>query len=188
MVLKYLPAFGLLVLPGLAYSQENKCDSIADCAQKAMEAAYQAKMALQIAMPKGAVLAFDLKECPPGWTAVPGLAGRVVVGAGKGNVDEKDKPLTERQLNKTGSEESHILTREELPNFRPNVIEDRDHSVVKLTAVVPCNNTGCSVVGALTDGFVGGTVNNPVAVEPLGKGDPVSNMPPFHVLLYCERQ
>ncbi|GAB4063950.1 hypothetical protein GCM10028812_00140 [Ancylobacter sonchi] len=50
-----------------------------------MEAAYQAKLALQIATPKGAVLAFDSDKCPEGWTDFGQASGRTIVGADPSN-------------------------------------------------------------------------------------------------------
>jgi microcystin-dependent protein len=177
-----------ILLVTTANAQE-KCGSVADCAQKAMDAAFQAKLALQVAMPKGAVLAFDLKECPQGWVPFSDLAGRVIVGAGKGNTDQNGKELTNRELAKTGGEESHTLTREELPAVRPNIFFDNDKGPMIVTDVDPCLGDGCNQMGAITAGFRNGQHTKlPVSVEALGKGAPGNNMPPFRVLLFCERQ
>ena len=97
-----------------AYSQE-KCSTVADCAQKAMEAAYQAKLALQLAVPKGAVMAFDLDQCPKGWTAMSEAAGRFVVGVNT----EGSNGQSKYSLGETGgrvdipSEGAHKHAREE---------------------------------------------------------------------------
>lgn len=59
---------------------EDKCSSVADCAQKAMEASYQAKLALQIALPKGAIIPFNLEKCPEGWKPFIAAQGRFIIG------------------------------------------------------------------------------------------------------------
>lgn len=74
----------LLCLPDSALAAEQ-CSNVAECAQKAMEAAYQAKLALQVAVPKGAVMAFRLNECPDGWVPLQIAMGRVIVGVDPGN-------------------------------------------------------------------------------------------------------
>lgn len=69
---------------GVATAQED-CSTVAQCAQKAVEAAYQAKLALQIAVPKGAVMAFNANTCPEGWVDFAGATGRVIVGVDGNN-------------------------------------------------------------------------------------------------------
>lgn len=59
-----------------------QCSTIEECAQKAMEAAFQAKKALQLAVPPGAVMAFNLTKCPEGWSDFVVGANRVIVGMG----------------------------------------------------------------------------------------------------------
>ena len=52
-----------------------------------------------IQVPSGAVLAFDRQRCPAGWSPYDALAGRMVVGAGRG------EGLTLRRLGDRGGEE-----------------------------------------------------------------------------------
>jgi microcystin-dependent protein len=120
---------------------------------------------------------------------VTDLAGRMVVGAGKSNNDQNGKVLTDREVGTTGGEESHILSRDELPPVRPNIFFATNQGPMIVTDVVPCLGNGCSQMGAITTGFRGGQHTNlPVSIEALGKGTPGNNMPPFRVLLFCERQ
>ncbi|ASJ73867.1 hypothetical protein [Granulosicoccus antarcticus] len=56
------------------------CGDINECVQKAVEAAFQAKEALAVAVPRGAVMAFNRIECPDGWSDFAPGAGRTVFG------------------------------------------------------------------------------------------------------------
>lgn len=54
--------------------------------------------------PPRSVIAFDSDRCPNGWTEYDELAGKVIVGVGKG------KGLSKRELHDTGGKEVHSLT------------------------------------------------------------------------------
>lgn len=161
-------AVGVAAVSGyeLAFSQgQETCSTVMDCAQKAMEAAYQAKTAIRIAVPKGAVMAFNLKECPDGWVALQPLVGRVIVGAG---IDVTGA-LTERKLGEKGGEEKHQLTVEEM--------SAHSHSFTATQSGGGCSYSGCNgysqVIPNQTDSQGGNVAHN--------------IMQPYYVLTYCER-
>jgi hypothetical protein len=156
-----------------ALAQDAQCTTIVDCAQKAMEAAYQAKLALEIAVPKGAVMAFNLEMCPNGWSPFSGLSGRVIVGSGKAGT------LSERKLGDQGGEEKHLLSLEEIPSH--NHLNGGYQYLL-------------SIDGHVT---VGSIDSNPPSEPNLGSAAQMSAagggqghnvMQPFHVLTYCERK
>jgi hypothetical protein len=59
-------------------------------------------LGLQMALPDGAVVAFDSAICPAGWSDDSLLNGRVIVGKGSGNNDIEGNALTARSLGATG--------------------------------------------------------------------------------------
>jgi microcystin-dependent protein len=64
-------------------------------------------------VPAGAVMAFDLPACPPGWIAYEGAQGRAVVG-----VNDGSNGLAARKLGEQAGAESHLLSADELPPHR----------------------------------------------------------------------
>ncbi|PBB39597.1 hypothetical protein [Mesorhizobium sp. WSM3868] len=154
----------------LAFSQsEGTCSTVMDCAQKAMEAAFQAKKAIRVAVPKGSVIAFNLDSCPDGWQLFQPLVGRVAVGAG---VDVTGV-LTARKLGDKGGEELHTLTVEELPK-----------QAVEVKGVASASRS---------DRYNAGGSDYPVitkseGVFPTDGGGKAHNiMQPYYILTYCER-
>ena len=134
-----------------AIGQNNgSCETILECAQKAMEAAFQAKTAIRIAVPKGAIMAFNLSECPDGWDLFAPLSGRVALGAGV------------RPLGESGGAESH------------------QHGI----------SIGNSARGPrLPPGHRNDVSQFPVSTHSHSASISQNhNMPPFHVLTYCERK
>lgn len=118
-----------------------------------------------ILTPGGAVVAFELSQCPSGWTDFELAKGRFVVGVGQGN------NLTERTLLENGGTESHTLTVSELPPHRH-----------------PGN---VSYSGASAENFQTNS-NYPLASwesqsGETGGGLPHNNMPPFVALRYCRK-
>jgi microcystin-dependent protein len=61
-------------------------------------------------IPAGAVLAFDLERCPPGWAPFGPAAGRTVVGVNAGG-----NGLSVRAVGALFGAENHALTADELP-------------------------------------------------------------------------
>lgn len=162
----------LLLMQGTALSQAAQCTTVADCAQKAMEAAYQAKVALELAVPKGAVMAFNLKECPNGWSDFEALAGRVPVGAGKG------ASLTERVVGQQGGEETHLLTVPEMPSHNHN------NGPFQYMLTMDGNWTAHDQNGGPGEP----NLKDPGGITPAGGDQPHNIMQPFHVLKFCERK
>lgn len=169
-LLTSLCSLGFLGAYANVYSQQNGlCSTVMDCAQKAMEAAFQAKTAIRIAVPAGAVMAFDLDSCPEGWEPLDKLAGRVVMGAGQ----RDGSGLTPRKLGETGGEERHHLTIDEMPSHNHQITQqahwgDRTHNQAGL-------------------GGSDGTFDASISTNPTGGDKPHNVLPPFYVLTYCKR-
>lgn len=149
--------------------QSGLCTTVMDCAQKAMEAAFQAKTAIRIAVPAGAVMAFDLDSCPEGWEPLDKLAGRVVMGAGM----RDGSGLTPRKLGETGGEEQHRLTVDEMPSHTHQIVSqahwgDHTHWQAGL-------------------GGDDGEFPASLTTTPTGGDKPHNILPPYYVLTYCKR-
>lgn len=161
----------LFAIPIIMFSTttfaEEQCDTVQDCAQKAMQAAFHAKLALQLAVPKGAVMAFNLAGCPEGWNPFEKLNGRVIVGAGKG------PDLTDRPLGKQGGAETHTLSVAEMPSHSHTYTNTFNGSILD-------NPHSFSAQPRY------GTRGDKATLDTGGNG-PHNNMQPFHTLLYCER-
>lgn len=159
----------MLVISANSAFAQVECATVAECAQKAVEAAYQAKIALQLAVPKGAVMAFNLKECPDGWEAFVPVEGRVIVGSGE------PMNLTKRVAGQTGGAETHQLSVAEMPSHT---------HTLKLG-----NNTGRGPDRMIQHADPHGGSHWPeVPSYSAGGGMAHNNMPPFIVLNYCERK
>lgn len=155
-----------------ARSQEAQCATVADCAQKAMEAAYQAKLAASISVPKGAVMAFNLDKCPDGWGDLDTLAGRVIVAAGQG------VGLTERKFKDQGGEEAHTLTVDEMPNH--------NHSNGGYQYLL--TSDGKWTIQGADESNGEPNLRALGGIAAAGGNKPHSVMQPFYVLKYCERR
>ena len=167
---KYFLHFAIYACSIFHASLTLACTTVAECAQEAVEAALKSEAAHKIAVPSGAVMAFNLKECPQGWKTIKEAKGRVIVGAGSGNRDQNDNKLTNRMVGKTGGEEAHTLTIPEIPSH--------SHSYQHQANVSGgCGLSGCNSHSTYPSYTTGTT----------GEGKAHNNMPPFLVLLYCER-
>jgi len=156
----------------------EECKTVKECAQQAVEAALDAHTEFRLAVPTGAVMAFDLPQCPPGWGDFAPLAGRVVVGAGSGNRDQADKLLTARTLDDFGGEETHVLTIDEMPK---HTHQDKDYKYLMMYSGDNTLKTG-DPVGKQPDLSHMGEV-------PYAGGDKAHNtMQPYYVLRYCVRK
>jgi hypothetical protein len=123
-------------------------------------------------IPKATIAAFDVPNCPEGWTEYANARGRTIVGAGQGN------GLTARAYRETGGSEQLRLSIDQLP----------PHS---FSARVPF------VLNSAGDRFNAGGKDYPV-VQPggsvaaetnaLGKGTPIDMMPPYVVLVFCRKE
>ncbi len=122
-------------------------------------------------VPSGAILAFALSNCPSGWSYVPALAGRTVIGAGQGG------GLSNRNLFDWGGEERHAM----------QVSEIAPHQV---TMYFGASQKGGSGNGyAYSDNAGGSTVRATYAKQSdwVGGGQPFNVMMPYFTLLYCQK-
>lgn len=149
-----------------AFADDAKCSgdlSVFECMQKAVEAAYQAKKALEIAVPRGAVIAFNLSECPEGWLPYQPAFGRVIVGSGNGD------GLSPRKLGEKGGKENHTLSIAEMPSHsHEGYVGEGPGAGMNETPKI--HNTGNVKIGST------------------GGGQAHNIMQPFTVLTYCERK
>lgn len=61
-------------------AQAQSCSTVTECAQQAATAAQQARDIMQTLVPSGAVMAFNLAECPAGWGPYVAAQGRFIRG------------------------------------------------------------------------------------------------------------
>ncbi|MEP3678040.1 MAG: hypothetical protein ABJN21_04010 [Paracoccaceae bacterium] len=156
-----------IVLATTAAAQEE-CATIADCAQKAVEAANQAKLALRVGTPKGAVLAFNLDSCPDGWVEFTPARGRTIIGAGQGD------GLRNRELGQQGGAETHTLTAAQIPAHTHSYQSSYGPNMLDNTKNINGGVDRYEQMKEQTSGSVGG-----------GKAHNI--MQPFYTLMYCER-
>ncbi len=99
-IVKTLMAAGFLfsinTFGSLSVSAE--CTSAAECAQEAVETAAQTKSLLEIMIPKGAIMAFNLNSCPTGWDNFEAANGRFLRG-----IDLENKNIDPDGVRKAGS-------------------------------------------------------------------------------------
>jgi hypothetical protein len=118
------------------------------------------------AVPRGAVLAFNLDACPFGWSEFKEGGGRFIVGAG----DHPNAPIQVYKLGATGGQEKVGLTLEEMPKH--------SHSYSYLGS----RPGGCGLEGC---GWEQALVNAETSEK--GAGKPHDNLPPYVALTYCVR-
>ena len=119
-----------------------------------------------LGIPAGTVAAFNLTACPGGWSALPGTAGRFIVGTGTLGVNTYS-------LGAVGGEASHQLTLNEMPAHR--------HA---FTDIYPKKSTSHSQRDD-DDNIVVSIKERDVATEAEGGNRPHENRPPYIALLYC---
>ncbi|WP_299677122.1 hypothetical protein [uncultured Roseobacter sp.] len=169
----FVVAVSLLSLFGSANLASAQV-TVLDAAQRAADAAERAAAIV----PKGAVMAFNLEGCPTGWLPLSQAHGRVIVGVGEGNRDEKDKLLTSRALGDVGGVESHILTENEMPIHT---------HIFTGGSVTKGGNHGVGRVLAVGDGAGHGNYTPTGTNSSYGGSGAHPNMPPFLSLLICEK-
>lgn len=139
-------------------------------------------------VPHGAIVAFmrEFKTgdanspCPPGWTAVKEMAGKMPLGAGSGKLKD-GTALTTRILGDSAGEEEHKLTTPELP--------DHDHDY-KRTNYDDDPSIGTGVVHA-SSGVYGVNIRRVGIYEiddftgKQGGNNAHNNMPPYLVVQFC---
>ena len=124
-------------------------------------------------------IAYFPNVCPNGWEYYGLLAGRVVVGSGAYNGAAQDGRQEAAQWNPgdLGGEMQHKLTVDEMPSH--------NHENVEYKFMLRCTGRGTQVK---TDD----TPNEPDIVEkgellPAGNDQPHNNMPPYLVLVPCQK-
>jgi hypothetical protein len=128
-------------------------------------------------VPPEAVMAFDLQECPPGWSLFNDARGRVVIGQGKG------EDLTNRPFRRPGGLESYPLTELNIPYHQHVTVlgdglEKGEFGRKLLPLVIP--GTG------KTDPNNYGANTGPYG-KPKGEQEDVPTMPPYIPLTYCKK-
>lgn len=124
------------------------------------------------AFPSGAVVPFNAASCPSGWSDMPALAGRAVVGVGSG------AGLTPRNLGDTGGEERHTMATAELVPFF-------------LSMTFGASNIGGQGGGLAYDDGAGGAQVRATYTKntnTIGSGQPFNVMAPWYALRYCAKQ
>ena len=111
-------------------------------------------------IPSGAVMAFDLASCPPGWTEYTSARDRTIIGSG-----------SSYSRGATGGETSHTLSVAEMPSH--------SHSVSALYPGGDGNDYG--IFGSNGYWLVGVESSNQ------GGSAPHNNMQPYIALLYCKK-
>ena len=139
-------------------------------------------------IPAGAIVAFA-GDCPIGWEASSSLAGRFLLGAGQGNLDERGNPLTVRTRGESAGQESHTLQPNEMPRHRHYIATRGDRTADTLSgdnalahrARRSSNSQNYTL-------FSAGPVEPSVGITSYsGDSAPHNNMPPYFVVQYCER-
>ncbi|WP_299750299.1 hypothetical protein [uncultured Tateyamaria sp.] len=125
---------------------------------------------LNTVIPKGAVMAFNLEDCPIGWAPFSEAAGRTLIGAGKGD------GLSDRKLGHSGGAENHKLTPAEMPTHS-HMQRVGQHAITKNK--ITAWNLANPLTGGARDLHHTGTA---------GSGQEHNNMQPFAVVTYCKRE
>lgn len=123
-------------------------------------------------IPAGAVVAFRAVSCPVGWAPYQRAAGRVIVGTG--SAGDKDFLFEE-----SGGQVALRLTASNLP----------PHQHDTALAIGEANNAAFGL--GSTKRAVYGTQIAPLTTaltSSVGEATPISTLPPFVVLLYCEKR
>lgn len=118
-----------------------------------------------VSIPRNAVMAFNEKECPKGWSEFKDAAGRVIVGVGAG------AGLTARQFRELGGSEIHKLTADEMPAHRHD-----------LWTSPQSGTSGVMSGAARSDRPVNSALRGAE-----GQGKPHNNMPPYIALYFCKK-
>lgn len=120
-------------------------------------------------VPSGAVMAFDRQRCPDGWSNYDALAGRAILGAGRG------VGLTTRRVGDRGGEELVTLSLAQMPQHRHSNPTTGSNQVIEEISALAIDGRGS----------YGPQHARPT--EAAGQSQPHENMPPFLVLLYCRK-
>lgn len=119
-------------------------------------------------VPSGAVLPFNSRACPTGWSLFEAAEGRVIIGASEPH-----------PLGQTGGAETHTLTIDEMP--RHNHGGSTGNSSTNF--MVYGRTGGGSVSGS--NPFANRSHSHTIPLE--GRSRPHNNMQPFIALTYCAK-
>ena len=123
------------------------------------------------AVPSGAIVAFDLEDCPNGWSSYGRAKGRMIIGAGIG------KDLTPRKLGATGGREKVKLKIEHLPPHQ---------HLAPFGAQPGQAHYGQGGVKSVVLGKTHGN-HQVTKTSSVGSGKKLTNVPPFIALRYCKK-
>lgn len=125
-------------------------------------------------VPQGAVMAFDLPECPSGWLAYGPAEGRVIMGAGP------DYPIGD-----VGGAREVMLTPDQMPSHAHALVGASDSGRLAYWG---------SVAGDETHGLVkSGAGSGPATLlrapetEAVGAGAPIDITPAYVALAICQK-
>jgi len=128
-------------------------------------------------VPPGAVMAFALEACPPGWSAFGDAAGRVIVGTGGGVA-----------LNAKIGSDSVALSPAQMPAHSHGVSDPGHVHAVPNTInynIAPAFTLGPQGVGQATINSAAALTN--IAIQNSGGGQPFDNRQASVGLLYCKK-
>lgn len=128
-------------------------------------------------LPQGAVVAYNLSACPPGWTEFTAAAGRAILGSGTYPLnadDDGSNPATTYGLAQIGGRMNHVLTVAELP--------PHSHSLSANQILGTSYPTLSAAAGAHF-----GPILTPVVSSVVGSGAAVDIRAPFIALRYCQK-
>jgi hypothetical protein len=136
---------------------------------EAQRASEPAGALAQAVVPSGAVMAFDLDQCPAGWVPFPAAAGRTVVGTD-----------ATRPRGALAGAEQVTLTLSELPAH--------SHTLQIRNSVASFNmNNPPDPLYPQGGTSVPTTYGNSIPSSVQGQGQPFSNLQPSLFLLYCKK-
>lgn len=146
---------------------------------------------ISVAVPSGAVMAFDLISCPSGWSPLATAAGRVVVGAGTyaANADaDGTNSETTLTVSDIGGNSDYALDVSEMPSHA-HTATVRAYSGEGLNSnpvdnVLGDDGNDRAYSGVAPDELMR---DGNVLVENTGGNTAFNTMPPYLALLYCKK-
>ncbi|MEL4894842.1 phage tail protein [Crocosphaera sp. Alani8] len=133
----------------------------------------ESKIIHKVNIPEGAILPFDLEECPETWSPFDKVEGRFILGYG----DSDDNLTPRNNLGEIGGVEKHQLTTSEIPS----------HSHSYYDYHYSDSATGSDDYETPSGDGQGNITGNKRVTSSQGGGAAHENMPPYIVLLYCRK-
>jgi hypothetical protein len=125
----------------------------------------------QAAVPSGAVMPFNLSQCPAGWSAFAQAAGRTIIGVNAPN----GNGLSQRNLGDTLGEETHTMSVLEMPSHSHGLLRSGFDGTPGIAIGTPSD----------PQGTIDHDASDILQVQPSGGGKAFNNMQPSVALLYC---